>query len=462
MVRAVDREDHTEAGGGENGGENSALFEGYLEPDRPHAAAFDEMFHADGRVRSAYRALHNAIAPTAATDLAVRAEALDRAYLDQGITFSLSGQERPVPAGHRSPRDRRRRVEQAAARDRAAGAGAGGVPRRHLRRRRDRPRRRAAPAADHELRALPARGGGPEPAQRRAHPRRGHRRRPRRGGHLPGAGGQPAQPVRGVLRDGEPPDDGPGVPRPVHPPARARGRRLLGAPPAGPARGGRARTWPTRRSWCSPPASTTPRTSSTRCSPGRWASSWWRAGTCSAATTPSTCAPRSASSRWTSSTGGSTTSSSTRSSSTPARCSACAGVLNAARAGQVVIANAVGNGVGDDKLVYTYVPGDDLLLPRREAAAPQRRHVPVLAARREGPRARPAGRAGAQAGGGLGRLRHRVRPERRARASSLRRARRSATTRAAGSPSRWCSSRRCRPRWTTSSCPGTSTCGRSR
>ena len=33
-----------------------------------------------------------------------------------------------------------------------------------------------------------------------------------------------------------------------------------------------------------------------------------------------------------------------------------AGVLNAARAGNVVISSAVGNGVGDDKLVYTYVP----------------------------------------------------------------------------------------------------------
>src|SRR5690242_11332303 len=55
------------------------------------------MFHCDGRVRSAYRALHSAIAPTAPTDLAVRAEALDRAYLDRGITFSLSGQERPIP-----------------------------------------------------------------------------------------------------------------------------------------------------------------------------------------------------------------------------------------------------------------------------------------------------------------------------------------------------------------------------
>ena len=34
----------------------------------------------------------------------------------------------------------------------------------------------------------------------------------------------------------------------------------------------------------------------------------------------------------------------------------CPGLLNAARAGQVTIANAVGNGVADDKLVYTYVP----------------------------------------------------------------------------------------------------------
>jgi uncharacterized circularly permuted ATP-grasp superfamily protein len=32
------------------------------------------------------------------------------------------------------------------------------------------------------------------------------------------------------------------------------------------------------------------------------------------------------------------------------------GLLNAARAGNVTLANAVGNGVADDKLVYTYVP----------------------------------------------------------------------------------------------------------
>jgi uncharacterized circularly permuted ATP-grasp superfamily protein len=34
----------------------------------------------------------------------------------------------------------------------------------------------------------------------------------------------------------------------------------------------------------------------------------------------------------------------------------CPGLINAARAGNVTIANAVGNGVADDKLIYTYMP----------------------------------------------------------------------------------------------------------
>ncbi len=48
----------------------------------------------------------------------------------------------------------------------------------------------------------------------------------------------------------------------------------------------------------------------------------------------------------------------------------CPGILNAARAGRVTIANAVGNGVADDKLLYTYVPeliryylGEEPVLP---------------------------------------------------------------------------------------------------
>ncbi|WP_425569244.1 circularly permuted type 2 ATP-grasp protein [Pseudonocardia xishanensis] len=99
MSRAVDRRPaRTGADPETNGHESgSALFDGYLEPDRPNPDAFDEMFNADGSVRAPYRQLHDAIAPTAAADLSARSEALDRAYMDQGITFSLSGKERPFP-----------------------------------------------------------------------------------------------------------------------------------------------------------------------------------------------------------------------------------------------------------------------------------------------------------------------------------------------------------------------------
>ena len=48
----------------------------------------------------------------------------------------------------------------------------------------------------------------------------------------------------------------------------------------------------------------------------------------------------------------------------------CPGLVNAARAGKVTLANAIGNGVADDKLTYTYVPelieyylGEKALLP---------------------------------------------------------------------------------------------------
>ena len=78
-------------------GHADTRFEGYLDPRRPHAGAYDEMFAPDGTVRSHYRALYESIAGLDAADVTARAEALDRAMVDQGITFSLSGQERPFP-----------------------------------------------------------------------------------------------------------------------------------------------------------------------------------------------------------------------------------------------------------------------------------------------------------------------------------------------------------------------------
>jgi uncharacterized circularly permuted ATP-grasp superfamily protein len=75
----------------------AGLFDGYLDPKRPHAGAYDEMFAGDGSVRQAYRRLHDQLDHSAPAELGARAEALDRALVDQGITFSLSGQERPFP-----------------------------------------------------------------------------------------------------------------------------------------------------------------------------------------------------------------------------------------------------------------------------------------------------------------------------------------------------------------------------
>jgi hypothetical protein len=45
------------------------LFDGYLDPGRPHAGAYDEMFGADASVRSAYRALYDSIAPSRVAEL---------------------------------------------------------------------------------------------------------------------------------------------------------------------------------------------------------------------------------------------------------------------------------------------------------------------------------------------------------------------------------------------------------
>jgi uncharacterized circularly permuted ATP-grasp superfamily protein len=80
-----------------NGHVPGELFRGYLNPGRPHAGAYDEMFSTDAAVRSAYRALHEVLAPSDVADLSARSDALGRAFVDQGITFSLSGQERPFP-----------------------------------------------------------------------------------------------------------------------------------------------------------------------------------------------------------------------------------------------------------------------------------------------------------------------------------------------------------------------------
>jgi len=72
------------------------IFDGYGKRG-PYATAFDEMFDNGGTVRTPYKGIYAELAPSDASELAARSDALGRAFIDQGITFSLSGQERPFP-----------------------------------------------------------------------------------------------------------------------------------------------------------------------------------------------------------------------------------------------------------------------------------------------------------------------------------------------------------------------------
>ena len=72
------------------------LFEGYAR-QMGASGAWDEMFSSDGVVRPASANVHAALTSTAVRDLRGRAEALATAYVDKGITFGVGGEERPFP-----------------------------------------------------------------------------------------------------------------------------------------------------------------------------------------------------------------------------------------------------------------------------------------------------------------------------------------------------------------------------
>ena len=57
----------------------------------------DEMFAADGTVRPTYQALHDALDGLGLEEFRARSESLALSYLDQGITFDYEGEERPFP-----------------------------------------------------------------------------------------------------------------------------------------------------------------------------------------------------------------------------------------------------------------------------------------------------------------------------------------------------------------------------
>ncbi|MGF7235949.1 MAG: circularly permuted type 2 ATP-grasp protein [Frankia sp.] len=72
------------------------LFDGYA-AEAAASAAWDEVFEAPEVPRGLYAALYDALRPLSSGDLAARKVALDRAFRDAGITFNLFGEERPFP-----------------------------------------------------------------------------------------------------------------------------------------------------------------------------------------------------------------------------------------------------------------------------------------------------------------------------------------------------------------------------
>ncbi|RKN54718.1 circularly permuted type 2 ATP-grasp protein, partial [Streptomyces klenkii] len=61
------------------------------------ADAWDEMFERPGVVRAAYEPVFAALQPLDASDLAFRAEQMARSFTDRGVTYAHAGEERPFP-----------------------------------------------------------------------------------------------------------------------------------------------------------------------------------------------------------------------------------------------------------------------------------------------------------------------------------------------------------------------------
>lgn len=76
------------------------LFENYpvvKSGDSGTLAPFDEMFSAGGATRPVYKKIHETLASMSQAELRGRTEDLASSYLAQGVTFDFAGEERPFP-----------------------------------------------------------------------------------------------------------------------------------------------------------------------------------------------------------------------------------------------------------------------------------------------------------------------------------------------------------------------------
>jgi len=65
--------------------------------DYKPSVAWDEMFRDDGSARTSYEAVVDALRPLEPTDLQFRAEQLARTFTERGVTYAFGGVERPFP-----------------------------------------------------------------------------------------------------------------------------------------------------------------------------------------------------------------------------------------------------------------------------------------------------------------------------------------------------------------------------
>lgn len=72
------------------------LFESYPEA-MARSTACDEMFAADGTVRPGYGAIDGALRSLSLADVTARADSMARTFLDRGVTFDFAGEERAWP-----------------------------------------------------------------------------------------------------------------------------------------------------------------------------------------------------------------------------------------------------------------------------------------------------------------------------------------------------------------------------
>ncbi|MFC4903743.1 circularly permuted type 2 ATP-grasp protein [Kocuria oceani] len=72
------------------------LFDHYA-ADMSGAAAYDEMFTGDQRSRPGYEQVGGVLGELSLSDVNTRADSMARSFLDRGVTFDFAGEERPFP-----------------------------------------------------------------------------------------------------------------------------------------------------------------------------------------------------------------------------------------------------------------------------------------------------------------------------------------------------------------------------